>query len=76
MDLGGGEGARSKLPFYSSAIICLLLLISTWSGCIEARTADTAEWLAVSNHTNNWAVLVDTSRYWCGERSLSVWHHA
>ncbi|GAQ84371.1 GPI-anchor transamidase [Klebsormidium nitens] len=53
------------------ASLGLFLLLLTCIDAAQVRPSEAAEWLGVSNHTNNWAVLVDTSRYWFNYRHIA-----
>lgn len=68
----GVGGALSLLPL-------VLLCCSGLDGAADGLAAASHRWQS-SNHTNNWAVLVCTSRFWFNYRhmanALSVYHTA
>lgn len=66
MNIGSRSFPSPWCFFYQLSYISLglLSLLVTCGDTAQARPSEAAEWLGASNHTNNWAVLVDTSRYW------------
>jgi len=53
-------------PFLASAVLLPLLSLLV---CAHAGpTEDVEKFLSRSGHTNNWAVLVSTSRFWFNYR--------
>ena len=73
----GDRGAEMRLSRRSRALISLavaLVLAASAPGTSAASvaaTAATADFFRNSTHTNNWAILVDTSRYWFNYRHVA-----
>lgn len=52
--------------------LCLWLAAIAMAGAVsEATTEDAAKVISSSGHTNNWAVLVSTSRFWFNYRHMA-----
>ena len=73
----GDRGAEMRLSPRPRALISLavaLVLAASAPGTLAASvaaTAATADFFRNSTHTNNWAILVDTSRYWFNYRHVA-----
>lgn len=73
----GDRGAEMRLLPRSRALLSLavaLILAASAPGTSAASvaaTAATADFFRNSTHTNNWAILVDTSRYWFNYRHVA-----
>lgn len=56
-----------KVTVIGSLLICILLAVNVAAESAEKK----AENFFQSNHTNNWAVIVDTSRFWFNYRHVA-----
>merc|ERR1711879_597138 len=67
-----GRGRRMSSSGRLLLLVALLGLILGGAAQFDDVEAATREFLASqSNHTNNWVVLVDTSRFWFNYRHAS-----